>query len=84
LKNSLKKLKFAKINGRNNAKNYLFSSANVIQVMLIFYMACFWSAMVSYIGISVMKLLAMARPLQYKSQITMRRTKAKIDFKMPA
>lgn len=54
-------------------------NGNWVQIINIFYMACFWSAMISYIGIGFMKLYGISRPLQYRN-ITIRKTKQLIGL----
>ncbi|KAI1719576.1 DihydroCaffeic Acid Receptor [Ditylenchus destructor] len=46
---------------------------NVMQLLDVFFVGCFWSAMVSYVSLSVLKLFAICKPLQYRNQVTMRR-----------
>lgn len=44
-----------------------------MQLMDVCFIGTFWAAMVSYVSLSILKLYAIARPLQYRNNITFRR-----------
>ncbi|KAK0401648.1 hypothetical protein QR680_015895 [Steinernema hermaphroditum] len=46
---------------------------DIVSVFDLFFVASFWSAMVSYVSLSLMKLIAVARPFYYRREVTMRR-----------
>ncbi|KAI1714303.1 DihydroCaffeic Acid Receptor [Ditylenchus destructor] len=48
-------------------------SNNVTQVMHTLFVASFWSAMVSYVSLGLLKLYGIARPLHYRNKVTMKR-----------
>ncbi|CAD5231154.1 unnamed protein product [Bursaphelenchus xylophilus] len=45
----------------------------IVQVLDSFFMGCFWAGMTSYVALSFLKLYAVAKPLEYRHIITMRR-----------
>ncbi|TKR69075.1 hypothetical protein L596_021275 [Steinernema carpocapsae] len=49
------------------------ANRDVVSVMDTFFIASFWSAMVSYVSLSVLKLYAVARPFNYRRAVTMKR-----------
>uniref|UniRef100_A0A915CQ22 G-protein coupled receptors family 1 profile domain-containing protein n=1 Tax=Ditylenchus dipsaci TaxID=166011 RepID=A0A915CQ22_9BILA len=48
-------------------------SSNVVQVVQTIFTASFWTAMVSYVSLGLLKLYGIARPLHYRNQVTMKR-----------
>ncbi|KAK0409630.1 hypothetical protein QR680_004661 [Steinernema hermaphroditum] len=53
---------------------------DVVSVMEMFFIASFWSAMVSYVALSVLKLYAVAKPFDYLTIFTMKRCVCLIIF----
>uniref|UniRef100_A0A914Y831 G-protein coupled receptors family 1 profile domain-containing protein n=1 Tax=Panagrolaimus superbus TaxID=310955 RepID=A0A914Y831_9BILA len=45
---------------------------NVIHIFENFFIASFWSGMISYVSLSVLKLFAVARPFHYRNTVTMK------------
>ncbi|PAV82141.1 hypothetical protein WR25_01318 isoform C [Diploscapter pachys] len=45
----------------------------IVVTMESFFIGCFWSGMVSYVALSVLKLFAVWKPFQYRKWFTMRR-----------
>ncbi|KAK0401045.1 hypothetical protein QR680_015566 [Steinernema hermaphroditum] len=48
-------------------------SRDIVSILDLFFVASFWSAMISYVSLSLMKLYAVARPFQYRRMVTMKR-----------
>lgn len=44
-----------------------------MQLFDVFFIGTFWSGMVSYVSLSVLKLYAIAKPLQYRNNVTMKK-----------
>uniref|UniRef100_A0A1I8AG84 G_PROTEIN_RECEP_F1_2 domain-containing protein n=1 Tax=Steinernema glaseri TaxID=37863 RepID=A0A1I8AG84_9BILA len=49
------------------------ANRDVVSIMDTFFIASFWSAMVSYVSLSVLKLYAVAKPFNYRRAVTMKR-----------
>lgn len=52
-----------------------------MQLLDVFFVGTFWSAMVSYVSLSVLKLYAIAQPLQYRNNVTMKKCIYLITFR---
>ncbi|CAD5223862.1 unnamed protein product [Bursaphelenchus okinawaensis] len=50
-----------------------YPSPEIVQVIDSVFMGCFWAGMTSYVALSFLKFYAVARPLDYRNNITMRR-----------
>ncbi|KAI6227449.1 Dcar-1 [Aphelenchoides fujianensis] len=48
-------------------------SRETMQAIDVFFMASFWSAMISYVALSLIKLYAVWQPLDYRKNVSMRR-----------
>jgi hypothetical protein len=46
---------------------------NAMQVMDVFFVGTFWTSMVSYVALSLIKLYAVAKPISYRNNVTMKR-----------
>jgi hypothetical protein len=44
-----------------------------MKIMDIFFICCFWCAMVSYVSLSLIKLYSVWQPLHYRNRVTMQR-----------
>lgn len=56
-----------------NTKIAHFLSNNVTQLFGTLFVGCFWSAMISYVSLGLLKLYGIARPLQYRRYMTVKR-----------
>uniref|UniRef100_A0AC34QEI1 G-protein coupled receptors family 1 profile domain-containing protein n=1 Tax=Panagrolaimus sp. JU765 TaxID=591449 RepID=A0AC34QEI1_9BILA len=56
---------------------YVFTSSepnrDVVNVIDTFFVSSFWSGMISYVALSLLKLYAVARPFNYRKRVTMKR-----------
>ncbi|KAE9553589.1 hypothetical protein FO519_003184 [Halicephalobus sp. NKZ332] len=48
-------------------------SRDVVQIFETFFVSSFWSGMISYVSLSLLKLYAVARPFNYRKTVTMKR-----------
>lgn len=51
----------------------LYFSPDIVQVLDTFFVSSFWSGMISYVSLSLLKLYAVAKPFNYRKTVTMKR-----------